>query len=254
MSSSNAVENVHEASTSSSEDKSELKALQSEISKMNDHISQLLGIFNDIKELKLEMKKKDEKIEQLSRRVDELEQYSKKQNIIITGFKTHHKSYARTVHTDEENDNENAPETEIDTLKSRVINFLTENVTPIMPNEVEACHTLPSKDPNKKPIVVRFVSRSSKDNIMRNLKKLREANKKPANANKVYVNDHLTRKNSDIAAHARKLWKQKIISGTFVRNCTVHVKLAGAYTEENKVYQIKDMSDFTKYGLPSKPE
>ena len=140
---------------------------------MNGHISQLLWTFSDIKELKLEMKKKDEKIEQLSwlsKRVDELKQYAKKQSITITGFKTSHKNYARTVHTEEENDTENTPETEKDTLKSRVINIFTYTDYAKRSWSVShKWHTLPSKDPNKKPTVVRFVSRSSEDNIMRNL-------------------------------------------------------------------------------------
>lgn len=254
MSTSKDDEGANASNDTHSEEKYELRALQSEIAKMNGQISQLLGIFSDIKELKQEMKQKDEKIEQLSRRVDELEQYSKKQNIIITGFKTSHKSYARTVQSQEANDNENASEVEKDTLKTRVINFLSENVTPIIPSEIEACHTLPSKDANRKPIVVRFVSRTSKDNVMKNLKHLRDANKKPTTANKVYINEHLTKKNSDIAAYARKLWRQKTIAGTFVRNCTVHIKLAGRTPEENKLYTIKEMNDFAKYGLPTKSE
>ena len=44
-----------------SEETSEMKALKIKISQMNGQNSQLLGIFSDIKELKQEKKRKDEK-------------------------------------------------------------------------------------------------------------------------------------------------------------------------------------------------
>ena len=240
-----------EATTTSNIDPLQgLKPLQTEISKLSNQISVLMGVFNEVKELKSQLKEKDIVIASLAKRVDELEQYSRRQNIVITGLNTNHKSYSRVTQVpNNETDHENASEKEKQSLETKVINFLTENVIAVSESEIEACHTLPTKHDGPKPIIVRFVSRKSKSKVMRNLKSIRENNRKLGKNNRVFINDHLTKKNNDIAAHARKLRNNKVIASTYVQNCIVHIKTVGATPEQSKIMQIHDFEDFNKHGL-----
>ena len=58
----------------------------------------------------------------------------------------------------------------------------------------------------------------------------------------IYVNDHLIKKNADIAGKARYLRKQNKIQPTWVRDCKVFVKLLGS-PEDAKVLVVREMSD-----------
>lgn len=62
-------------------------------------------------------------------------------------------------------------------------------------------HVLPRKDKNaKQAIVMRFMSRKAKMYLLRQTIKLR--------GSAVYINEHLTKKNSEIARQARAIRKQ----------------------------------------------
>ena len=55
-------------------------------------ISEILSL---VTKLQVIIAAKDKQIECLEEKVDELEQYSRRENIIITGLKIHHRTYAR---------------------------------------------------------------------------------------------------------------------------------------------------------------
>ena len=66
----------------------------------------------------------------------------------------------------------------------------------------DRCHTLPRKDNTIKPIIIiRFVNRKAKAELLSQARKLRGTN--------VFLNDHLTKKNADTARQARILKKTK---------------------------------------------
>lgn len=62
----------------------------------------------------------------------------------------------------------------------------------------------------------------------------------------VYVNEHLIKKNSDIARQARLLRKQKKIQSTWTSDCKIFIKLNGT-PEQAKVLVIKEMTELEKY-------
>jgi len=53
------------------------------------------AIAQEIKELRRQNEEKDKRINELENRLDDLEQYSRQDNIIITGFNYQHLSYSR---------------------------------------------------------------------------------------------------------------------------------------------------------------
>lgn len=120
-------------------------------------------------------------------------------------------------------------------------------------NNIEVCHTLPKKKasrsdnngetfskprPTEKSILVRFFNRKHKMELLKQGKKLKGTN--------VYMNDHLTKRNADIAKKARELRREKKIQQTWTWNCKVFIKLNGT-PEDAKVLLIKDIEELNVY-------
>ena len=62
----------------------------------------------------------------------------------------------------------------------------------------------------------------------------------------VYLNEHLTQKNVQIAKYARKLRKDEDISDTWVRNCAVFLR-----KKDDNVRKMSRPEDFQRCGLPA---
>ena len=77
--------------------------------------------------------------------------------------------------------------------------------------------------------------------MMTNAKKL----KQNQSQGKVFINEHLSKKNSEIARAARLLKKNNKILSTWTRNCCVFVKVQDGINE--KVLKIHEMTDLNKF-------
>ncbi len=103
----------------------------------------------------------------------------------------------------------------------------------IQSDNVVACHTLPWRNGGAKPaIVLRFVNQKHKAELPRQAKKLKGTG--------VYLNEHLPKKNADIARHARILRKQNKIQATRQESDDT---LNGT-PEESKVYVIRELDQY----------
>ena len=102
-----------------------------------------------IAKLQQENKQKEERIMTLESRVDELEQYSKNDNIVITGLNVHYRSFAGAV-SSTMRDYDNITDSELESLETQVIFYLNSNIgTEICPADISACRTLKSKKTTK---------------------------------------------------------------------------------------------------------
>ena len=151
----------------------------------------------DNAELKRLLQEKDAKISELENRVDDLEQYTRIDDLIISGLTVRHRSYSRAVtHNDTESQNA-AFDDETESVEEQLLGFLGRQGIAINKSDISACHVLKTKDQTKKPLVIiRLVNRKSKFNILKNGRKLKGTN--------VYINEHLSRKNANISALARQ--------------------------------------------------
>lgn len=62
----------------------------------------------------------------------------------------------------------------------------------------------------------------------------------------VYVNEHLTKRNGEIARQARILRKANGIQDTWTRNCRVMIRLNGT-PELAKVIAVRDIKELDQY-------
>ena len=166
-----------------------------------------------------------------------MEQYTRMDDVVITGLDIKHQTYSRALSDTDKG--EDAPPRELQTLEKQLVQFFENHNMTIDRKNISACHTLYRKDAKAKPnIIVRFANRKSQIELLRQTRKL--------SGTGVYVNEHLTKKNSDIARQARILKKQNKIQATWTRNCKIMIRLNGPL-ESAKVIMVREMGDLDPY-------
>lgn len=203
----------------------------------------LVGLVKEVQELKISINKRnketDERFKLLEQRIDDLEQYSRADDLIITGLATKHRSYARVAAGRTDHLEDNAPLEELRTLEQQVVQFMNSKSIHLESQQISACHTLPSKDRNNPPtIVVKFANRKYKVEMLKQSKKLRDTG--------VYINEHLTKKNSEIARQCRNLRKASKVQSTWTRNGNVFIRQNGT-PEQAKVVVIRHLRELDQY-------
>ncbi|XP_076049855.1 uncharacterized protein LOC143030580 isoform X1 [Oratosquilla oratoria] len=157
----------------------------------------------------------------LQARVEDLEQYTRREDIIISGLKIV-KTYSEAVKGDSDYSADNSGQ---NIVENQVIHSLSNKGIQIRDTEISACHTLGKrKQDGTQNVIMRFVSRKSKVNVLKNAKKLKGTG--------VYVNEHLTKRTGEIAKTARDMRKQGKIISTWTRDCKVYIKC-----KDEKVHQ-----------------
>ena len=213
-----------------------LNFMSEELSKVVKQQVGLLELIDEVRQLKAVIKEKDRKIEELERRVDDLEQYTRMEDLVISGLETNHYSYARITAGDKEG--EDAPRGEKLLLEQQVITFFNDKDIPLDSKNIAACHTIPQKQNKRPTIIIKFVNRKHKIEVLKLTKKLKGTG--------VYVNEHLTKRNAEIARQARLLKKERRIQDTWTRNCKVFIRLNGT-PEQAKVIAVRDIKDLERY-------
>uniref|UniRef100_A0A1A8UJK6 Uncharacterized protein n=1 Tax=Nothobranchius furzeri TaxID=105023 RepID=A0A1A8UJK6_NOTFU len=216
--------------------KKSLDFLAEELTTVRQQQKSIMDLVQEVKKLKQQNAEKDKQIYILQKRVDELEQYSRINDVVITGVDIKPRSYARAVAN---NNGEEPTETDMNHVERQVTTFFHSKGIEISENNIEACHVLSSRNrKGKVSVLMRFVSRKMKNSLLKQAKKLK--------GSEVYVNEHLTKYNAEIAKKARFLRKQKKIQGTWTANCKIFVKLNGT-PEEAKILVIKSLEDLDQF-------
>ncbi|KAL3966351.1 heterogeneous nuclear ribonucleoprotein R [Sarotherodon galilaeus] len=211
--------------------KKSLEFMTEEISAVKLQMKAILDLVEEVKALRIQNAEKDRRLA-----VADLEQYTRINDVIITGLRIKPRSYARAVAAD----NVGGPgEEDVNSTELQVVTFLRSKGVEVDYNNIEACHPLPRKNDSDKPaIIVRFANRKHKTALLKQGKKLKGSD--------VFMNEHLTKRNADIARKARYLKKQGKIQNTWTTNCKVFIKLNGT-PEQAKVLVIRNMEELDKY-------
>ena len=225
------------------EKRTAMQAMQDEISAMRKDMAMIINqqkqisaqqeriesLMSEIKSLREDKAKQEAKIEFLENRVDDLEQYTRAENLVISGLPTTPMTYSQAASNSEEK-NEDASQETNTTIENQVIEFLKTNNITLDPHSVSACHTLGGRQKVK----------VKEDILQQSIKQLQDSD--------VYVNEHLTTKNGRLAKLARMLKKDRTtaISKTWTRNGRVYVKWNIPNEEAPQTTRISCDLDFTK--------
>ena len=164
----------------------------------------LQELTNVVQELKAELKSSNQKC-------DDLEQYSRRNNIIISGV----------------------PEDAELSTEDQAIEVLNDYLTPkIYYGEVDRCHRIyrNTKNPaDKRPsdIIVKFVSYRTKARILTKdpMEKLRADNDTKPEKDRIYIREDLTKKRSGVLFKTRQLKKAGLVKDAFTRDGTIFVRM-----------------------------
>lgn len=224
--------------------KEEIYSLKSDINSIKENQLELKALFTTIQQLQKHNEEKDKRILELETRVQDLEQYTRIDDLIITGLQTTHRSFSNVVGSSSSRDYEERREKtdeEVNKLEDQVVGFLTSKGIQITHDDISACHTLKSRSSSaKQNIIIRLVNRKTKINILRSAKNLRGTN--------VYINEHLTKNNAELARISRKLKQEGKIAATWTRNCKVFIKTMGT-PELSQTHCIRQLNDFAKLNI-----
>ena len=177
-----------------------------------------------VSDLEAKIAQKDAKIEALECRLDELEQYSKKNNVIVSGLNVPVASYADAVSrplgdasSDEEVQIRTRPSV-YQRMKADFIGILKEKMlVDVAEHEISAIHELPSRSPTQgKRVLVKFANSETKRSVMTSRRNLQSTN--------IFINDHMTPQNANIFKRARDLKRQGKLFAAWTLNGRVFVK------------------------------
>lgn len=104
------------------------------------------------------------------------------------------------------------------TYLNKSLRFFNHKDIPLHDNDDAACYTIPQKQ-NIPKIIIRFANRKHTIELLKLTKKLKGTG--------VYVREHLTKRNAEIARQARIVEKEKRIQDMWTRNCKAMIKFNG---------------------------
>ena len=116
--------------------------------------------------------------------------------MLVSGLKVNHTSYSRAVaQSNSVEINDNCPVAETNSCEEQVLSFLRSKSVEISKNDISICHTVKTKS-NKPQIVITLNNRKAKKNrVLSQDKDLTGTN--------VFINEHLTHTNAELARLAR---------------------------------------------------
>jgi hypothetical protein len=119
---------------------------------------------------------------------------------------------------------------------SCVLNFIQQKLQPdIVAGDISTAFRVRKMPYDKhRPIIVRFASRRMRDQVYAARRKLWRQTPRV----EVYVNEMLTKRNSDLFATCRKLWKQERVSSSWTQNGAVFIKQLPS--KGSKAVKIRD--------------
>jgi hypothetical protein len=169
-------------------------------------------------------------------RIDELEIYSRSDNLIIKGLpeKTYAERGAGSLSRADElpvSDSHRA-------VEETVISFCRQSLqVDVSPQDISVAHRLRAgKKDQVRPVIVRFTNRRVRDDVYRARKLLKD------NQEHIYINEHLTKSTANLLYESRQLIRDKKLHSAWTQHGQVYAK----FTSDSTVRptQIKRSSDF----------
>ena len=115
-------------------------------------------LVEEVKALRIQNEEKDRKIAFLKNRVADLEQYTRMNDIIITGLDIKPRSYSRVVAI---TNMEESGDLDVGSMEQQVAAFLQTRGIELDCENFKACHTLSRRHAKEKTaIIMRFVNRN----------------------------------------------------------------------------------------------
>ena len=230
--------------------KSENKSLKDTLTEIKEDnrglIKRVISLEKHDNEKEKEMLALKNRLSSMEETVDNYEQYSKLDNVIISGLRVFRPYNATALLTNEQNqpelDDEGkeqwaAKDKEI--MMNNLIQFAKDKLNfELKSHDIIDIHTLPRGEGKVDTCIVRFANRIAREKVMRNKFRLKTTSQ---HSKKIYINEHLTKKNSEIARAARLMKKDGKILGTWTKNCRIMIKKL-----DERVIKVQNMGELER--------
>jgi hypothetical protein len=155
-----------------------------------------------------------------NKRVDDLERYSRSDNLIIRGL--HERSAAEAASAAPSLQDGASLGDGHASVESTVIAFCKDTLkVDVSPSDISTAHRVKAgaKD-SVRPVIVRFATRKVR-NLVFGAKKMLKGS-----SSRVFISEHLTKTDSDLFYEARNLLREKKIFAAWTMNGLVHVRFS----------------------------
>ena len=155
-----------------------------------------------------------------SGRIDDLENYSRCDNLIIKGLPE--QSHAERASSSNLRTDGLPPATSNQSVETTFISFCRESLhVEVSPHDLSTAHRMKAGPKDRvRPVIVRFTNRRIRDEVYRSRKLLKN------NRDNIYISEHLTKSTSELFYEARKLLREKKLYSTWTQNGQVLVKFS----------------------------
>lgn len=207
-----------------------ISLLRNDIKSRDDQITKLTSDNEDLTKTITDLKQKNEA----------LEQYARRDNLIIAGISSTFAEAASVEYADSSTTSASAERKKesCEVTAEKVVTFCKDRLGLVVEqNDISVAHRLPSKD-GTYPILVKFVRRSVRDAIYQSRLKLQDYNKTAAAESRLYINEDLVPSVRSLFSAARKLKGTKGVENVWTSNCKVQLKKNGTYHHINSFAQL----------------
>ena len=174
-------------------------------------------------------------LNQQQMRIDGLEAYNRRENLIICGLPVSNAAEAATAGGDSSGSAENAAGTE-KTVLALCQQKLKVNIGA---SDISVTHRLKKTGtaPGPAPVIVRFTNRKARDAVYAARFALKNH---PGN---VFINEDLTSRRAHLFAEARKLVKRERIASSWTANGDVFIRISNAPScKPKKIQSLEDLN------------
>ena len=166
-----------------------------------------------------------------------LEQYGRRNNIIISGI---------------------PGSVNVNQLEESVTEILTDINVNVASNDIEACHRIGKKYTRigSTKTIIRFVNRKHAIQALYNKKNLSQVKKKYTfnpNNNPFFISENLTRMNESLAYQGKKLKRNNLVNACYTRDGTVTIKI-NERSKAIKIHHINNLLElFPNFDFEDEP-
>ena len=168
-----------------------------------------------------------------AKEVRNLEQYSRRDNLVISGLPA---TFAETAATTDESSSDSQGST-----VQKVLDLCNSSLgLQLSPDDISSAHRLKSSRNHEASllVLVRFTRRSTPDDVFRSRFKLKDENSGKRPCDRIYINENLIDFNYRLLGAAKQHVKYKSIESVFTSNCRIKIKCL-----DDSYHFIKSASD-----------
>lgn len=167
------------------------------IASMNKNMSTMMHLMKEIGKIKKTNEEQENRINSSENHLLDWEQYSRINDVIVTGLKIKPISYSKAEEGEDQQDKDRHEES----TEAQVTAFLQEKTISIDRDDIEACHTILIGNKTGRGanhvIITRFTNRKKNIHLLKQGRKLKGTD--------VCLNEHLIKRNADIAKKSKIL-------------------------------------------------